>query len=203
MKKVICVWYLLLSISFASLVFTPTANCTPVVVWHSNQFFAIGINKLAVDYRLYNVRFWFDSFYDIWGDPTFANFIEPIFWGDKQKSTTVMQAIADVLNSNLVEASGGYQAPEIAGWNGTGISNGFTIPYGFVDGDLYGVLDINHSIYRRYYIANIGNIGSWSLDNSSMWAVISPVLPPIPEPSSLLLFGTGLAGLTAVGRRRK
>ncbi len=39
-------------------------------------------------------------------------------------------------------------------------------------------------------------------DGEASWAGIYVDPPPVPEPSTILLFGTGLAGLAAVGRRK-
>lgn len=45
--------------------------------------------------------------------------------------------------------------------------------------------------------------GYAALDNLKITASDTPVTPTVPEPSTMLLFGTGVAGLAAVGRRRK
>ena len=68
--------------------------------------------------------------------------------------------------------------------------------------------------YSLFYVDPALNFGNWStihLLNSSYVAqgishfggIVESTATVVPEPGTVLLFGTGLAGLAAVGRRRK
>ena len=63
--------------------------------------------------------------------------------------------------------------------------------------------------YAIYYVNPDASTGDWTtahLRNPGGNPSISHLqvsTTPVPEPGTLLLFGTGLAGLAAVGRRRK
>jgi hypothetical protein len=47
-----------------------------------------------------------------------------------------------------------------------------------------------------------GERGSWILDTLITGTVYAPTLEPIPEPSTMLLFGSGLIGLVGYGRKK-
>lgn len=94
-------------------------------------------------------------------------------------------------------------------------NSGATITYStgasFVPGYLL-VKDGNHD--PIWYLFNLSNIweGKEQLVLSSFWtgdgeishvALYGGSSNPVPEPATLLLFGTGIAGLAAVGRRKR
>ena len=68
--------------------------------------------------------------------------------------------------------------------------------------------------YALYFVSPELATGKWTTENivsgqsGNLYPQISHIIvtgneAPIPEPGTILLFGTGLAGLAAVGRRRK
>lgn len=64
-----------------------------------------------------------------------------------------------------------------------------------------GLIDLNQRSKLGVTITSMG--GDFYLDYSRLTAQGENGPAPVPEPSTMLLFGTGLAGLASVARRRK
>ena len=67
---------------------------------------------------------------------------------------------------------------------------------GTVYGDLYRYLSLDFT----EYVGTTGNLVSFRADTDNL---VFPLEPnPVPEPTTMILFGTGIAGLAAIRRRK-
>lgn len=85
-------------------------------------------------------------------------------------------------------------------------TNGIPTPYAFeYDGftDMFTASMTGLTAGQTYHIKlAIADAGDWVLDSGVFLQAGSFSKDPVPEPATMLLFGTGLAGLAAAGRRR-
>jgi len=103
------------------------------------------------------------------------------------------------LNTTLSASTNYYLTSRATATNGTA--------YGYYNtGGFAGTWALGTTFIRNRYVAGFGNVnttnGSFKefMGGNLMVDVIPP--PPAPEPSSMILFGTGLVGLAMQRRRR-
>ncbi len=89
----------------------------------------------------------------------------------------------------------------------TGASEVDTLGYNFYGNSVYNLSftfpHTDGSIVFDFYGSGLQAIGdeSWGLDNVKV--EVGPSVAPVPEPSTVVLLGAGIAGLAALGRRKK
>lgn len=120
---------------------------------------------------------------------------------------------ADGLIDSLY-ATGADDSGESAGtligisWTSTWTQNGLTAPYGSLVGQIDGV----YSLLGADFLGNAWATGELSLyywdsnnyDNEDFISVtVNDGVAPVPEPSTILLLGSGLVCLAWYGRKRK
>ncbi len=163
---------------------SPVANADPVLVGPQNN--PTGIDGLVVDGTTYNVTFT--------TDPTKLN----TFVHGTALSSDANAALANALNALGVTELGPTVTPE--GYLAD-VDNSLSL---FQGPACFGFFDsfVNIPCPANGWLTTDDG-GSWTLGNNGSEYVVAADFTTVPEPLSLTLFGTGLAGVIAMRRRRK
>lgn len=142
---------------------------------------------------------------DVPGGGFFPTFSFDDYYSFSSDDATALDTIADYLRQNLAVGLwlGGGGAHLVTAWGYDYDASGNYLGVWLADSDDYS----GYKTVSYYDILYNAATNQWFLQNyngSNAW-YIGEVhgLASIPEPTTMLLFGTGLAGLAAVGRRRK
>jgi hypothetical protein len=149
-----------------------------------------GITSLNINGTAYDVDFIYNSFENLFGDPSGSLSKTPFFWGDILGANAAANAIADFVQTSAVTPY--FNTPSSSS------VRGYTfIPYSETDNIRMTGANCNlTTIACGTFDGSNGGIGF-----SGAYATFS--VSSVPIPAAAWLFGSGLLGLIGMTRRKK
>ncbi len=155
-----------------------------------------GATEVNVSGTLYDVNFQDGSCITVFSG---CNDVSDFTFNTLTAQNSAATALANQVFTGVYDSNPGL----IFGCINTIHSCQFLTPAGLTPTQVTGSLIINHPLEAFDMQSGFANlITNDTTGNRSAYAVWTPTLQAVPAPSALLLFGTGLAGLIALSRRK-